>query len=160
MPMAGADVCGFLGDTHEELCARWVSLGAFYPFARSHSDLHSAPQEPFRWPAVAAAARAALATRYSLLPYLYSAFREAHARGAPVMRPLWLNFPEDGATHGVDRQFMLGASLLLTPVLEAGAGAVRGYFPGGTTWHELAYDTAPIDARCGRCCAAHFWRAH
>jgi hypothetical protein len=50
-----------------------------------------------------AAGKRVLGMRYRLLPYLYSALHDAHATGAPVMRPLWMNFPRDGATHTLDR---------------------------------------------------------
>ncbi|KAL4448263.1 hypothetical protein ABPG75_005482 [Micractinium tetrahymenae] len=148
IPMGGADICGFQGDTTPELCARWVSLGAFYPFSRDHSDLHASYQELYRWPEVAAAGKKALGMRYRLLPYLYSAFHAAHTSGAPVMRPLWLNFPADPHTHTFDRQFMVGDALLVSPVLQQGADSVEAYFPPGT-WHSLWDDGAVVEAGKG-----------
>ncbi|KFO76310.1 Lysosomal alpha-glucosidase, partial [Cuculus canorus] len=141
VPLVGADVCGFAGDTSEELCVRWTQLGAFYPFMRNHNDHGARPQEPYAFsPAAQAAMRSALRLRYSLLPFLYTLFHRAHSAGETVARPLFLEFPKDPNTWALDRQLMWGGALLITPVLEAGKTKVSGYFPAGT-WYSLTQDS-------------------
>nr|XP_056710819.1 lysosomal alpha-glucosidase [Euleptes europaea] len=142
VPLVGADVCGFVGDTSEELCVRWTQLGAFYPFMRNHNDHGNRPQEPYSFSQGAQKAmRKALLLRYSLLPYLYTLFHKAHSAGETVARPLYLEFPEDPNTWNIDRQLMWGAALLITPVLEAGKTKVSGYFPLGTWYNPMAGST-------------------
>ncbi|XP_053157607.1 lysosomal alpha-glucosidase [Hemicordylus capensis] len=167
VPLVGADICGFVGDTSEELCVRWTQLGAFYPFMRNHNDHGSKPQEPYAFSQEAQQAmRKALFLRYSLLPYLYTLFHKAHSAGETVARPLYLEFPEDPNTWNVDRQFMWGAGLLITPVLEAGKTKVSGYFPSGTWYSLIAGSTihskgqwillsAPLDTINVHVCAGH-----
>ncbi|XP_049633099.1 lysosomal alpha-glucosidase isoform X2 [Suncus etruscus] len=144
VPLVGADICGFFGDTNEELCVRWMQLGAFYPFMRNHNFLSSIPQEPYRFSEEAQRAmKKALRLRYALLPFLYSLFHRAHVQGDTVARALLLEFPQDPTTWTVDRQLLWGAALLITPVLEPGKTEVTGYFPAGT-WYEL--HSMPLEA--------------
>ena len=69
IPFVGADTCGFNGNTDEELCNRWMQMGAFLPFYRNHNVRESLHQEPYNWDSVAEASRTAMRARYSLLPY-------------------------------------------------------------------------------------------
>lgn len=137
LPMVGADICGFIDDTTEELCARWIEVGAFYPFSRNHNTLGAAPQELYLWDSVTNAAKTALGMRYQLLPYLYTLFYFASTAGATVTRPLWFNFPGDPETRGIVSQFMLGDAILVSPVLSQGAVAVNAYFPPGAMWYSF-----------------------
>ncbi|KAJ8037783.1 Lysosomal alpha-glucosidase [Holothuria leucospilota] len=147
IPLVGADICGFQGNTNEELCVRWHQLGAFYPFSRNHNSLSCGPvtcidQDPGAWSSSAQdIIREALTTRYLLLPYLYTLFAGAHENGTTVVRPLFFEYPSDPATYSVDRQFLWGSSLLISPVLEQGATSVESVLPAGV-WYDFYNGTA------------------
>ncbi|NXC83549.1 LYAG glucosidase, partial [Cercotrichas coryphoeus] len=137
IPLVGADICGFSGSTSEELCTRWMQLGAFYPFSRNHNTQNEQAQDPTVFsPAARTAMKDVLLTRYSLLPFLYTLFHRAHLQGDTVARPLFFEFPRDVATWELDSQFLWGRSLLVTPVLEPGVDSVTGYVPQGT-WYDF-----------------------
>ncbi len=152
IPMIGADICGFIYDTTEELCTRWIEVGAFYPFSRNHNTLGAAPQELYLWSNVATAAKSALGMRYQILPFLYTLFYKAHTAGDTVARALWMNFPADATALSVDRQFMLGNTILVSPVLDQGATSVNAYFPQGF-WYNFVDHTLAVDAS-----AAGVWK--
>ena len=85
-------------------------------------------QELYRWNSVAAIARDFLTIRYLLLPYYYTLFYLAHRPVSPkdppsatVTHPLFFEFPSDVTTYDIDRQFLVGPGLLVSPVLEQGA---------------------------------------
>ncbi|KAM8854558.1 sucrase-isomaltase, intestinal [Synchiropus picturatus] len=141
VPYIGADVCGFFDDSSEELCRRWMQVGAFYPFSRNHNAQGYKPQDPAAYGAESALVRSSkhyLNIRYTLLPYLYTLFYRAHTTGDTVVRPLMHEFYSDSATWAVDRQFLWGKHLLITPVLDPGVDRVQAYLPDAV-WYD--YET-------------------
>ncbi|KAF9220372.1 glycoside hydrolase family 31 protein [Gyrodon lividus] len=149
IPMVGADTCGFNDNTDEELCNRWMQLSAFVPFYRNHNTYGALPQEPYRWDSVANASRIAIAARYSLLPYWYTLFANASTYGLPPVRALFYEFPDEPELFTVDRQWLVGSDILVTPVLTPGATTVDGIFPGRGSviwrdwWTHAVVNTSP-----------------
>jgi alpha-glucosidase len=146
----GADIGGFFRSCTPELYARWIQLGALYPFARTHTIWASRRQEPWRFGArVEAIARSALQLRMRLLPYLYGLFREAEEHGTPVWRPLFYEFPDDPESAAVEDQLLLGPSLLVAPVVTRGTLERELYLPPGDwfSWHDDALYRGPRRVR-------------
>ncbi|XP_046463507.1 sucrase-isomaltase, intestinal-like isoform X2 [Daphnia pulex] len=146
IPYIGADICGFFEPTTEELCARWMELGAFYPFSRNHNTFGMPPQDPAIWSSVASASKTALNIRYRLLPYLYTLFYHSHTTGSTVVRPLYHEYPTDLRAKSVDTQFLWGPALLISPVLVEKATELKAYLPSDT-WYD--YYTGKKEATSG-----------
>uniref|UniRef100_A0A2P2Q4H9 Alpha-xylosidase family protein n=1 Tax=Rhizophora mucronata TaxID=61149 RepID=A0A2P2Q4H9_RHIMU len=149
VPMVGSDICGFYPAPTEELCNRWIEVGAFYPFSRDHANYYSPRQELYQWPSVAESARNALGLRYRLLPYLYTLNYAAHTTGAPIARPVFFSFPNYVECYGLSTQFLLGSSLMISPVLEQGKSQVVAVFPPGT-WYSMSDMTQFIHSEGGQ----------
>ncbi|TFK48006.1 hypothetical protein OE88DRAFT_1665015 [Heliocybe sulcata] len=150
IPMVGADTCGFNDNTDEELCNRWMQLSAFTPFYRNHNTLGAISQEPYVWESVANASRTAMAVRYSMLPYWYTLFANSSTYGSPAVRALFYEFPDEPELFAVDRQFLIGRDILVTPVLTPNVSTVDGVFPGRgqVTWRDW-YTHEAVNATSG-----------
>jgi alpha-glucosidase len=132
----GVDIGGFFGDCDGELLARWTEFGAFQPFCRNHSAPGTVAQEPWAfgepWESVC---RDMLRLRMRLVPYLYTLFEECHRTGAPVLRPLLFEYPDDPVTYAADDQFLVGEALLVAPITRPGIEHRHVYLPAGTWCH-------------------------
>ncbi|VDK57865.1 unnamed protein product [Cylicostephanus goldi] len=135
-PYIGSDICGFNGNTTEELCLRWQQMGAFHTFMRNHNGKGLPPQDPAQWSSVTEATIKANLFRYSYLPYLYSLHFQASMYGKTVIRPVFYEFPEDSKTHDLGYEFLWGSSMLIAPVLHEGATEVKAYLPKDD-WYSL-----------------------
>lgn len=119
--MAGADVGGFAGTPQPDLLTKWLEIAAFQPIDRDHTAKGTAYQEPWvHGPERENIARRFIEERYRLMPYLYTTTEEMSRTGVPILRPLFVEFPDatdDKHPMDVDtpNEFLFGPDILVAP---------------------------------------------
>lgn len=128
------DISGFESTAPADIYKRWCQFGLL----SSHSRLHGSSSYRVPWLFDEEACdilREFVNLKCRLMPYLYGQEVRSHKEGRPVLRPMFLDFPEDRACDTLDRQYMFGDSLLVAPIFKEN-GEVQYYLPEGT-WYNL-----------------------
>jgi len=129
---AGSDIGGFAEQPNGELYARWIQLGIFHPFCRTHSSGDHGEQEPWMFgDEITGIVKKFIELRYKLLPYLYTSFWNYLNEGTPMLKSLVLYDQEDAQTHHRTDEFIFGKQILVCPILEPNSKGRRMYIPRG-----------------------------
>lgn len=142
----GHDIGGSEPGCNPDLFMRWTQFAALSPFAR----LHGRQQYKLPWMYGEDAVEVFdhfTRLRHGLMPYIYSLAVEATSTGVPMTRPMFVEFPKDETCANLNRQYMLGGTLLCAPIFAAD-GCVRYYVPKGVWTNILTYDR--IEGPCWR----------
>jgi alpha-D-xyloside xylohydrolase len=124
------DIGGFEGNPDPAVFKRWLAFGLL----SSHSRLHGNESVRVPWAfdeEAVEVTRKFTKLKQTLMPYLLETSKIAHSQGAPMMRAMLLEFPEDRSCWTLDQQYMFGSDLLVAPVFSA-SGDVEFYLPAGT----------------------------
>ncbi|GIQ61221.1 alpha-glucosidase [Flavobacterium collinsii] len=165
MGFTGSDIGGFAEQPTGELYARWIQLGVFHPFCRTHSSGDHGNQEPWAFDEeVINITRKFVSLRYQLLPYLYTMFWQYIEEGVPMLKPLVYYDQEDTQTHYRNDEFIFGNQILVCPILEPNAVGRRMYIPRGEwynywtnefsmggreVWIDTKFDEIPVFVKAG-----------
>ena len=128
------DISGFESTAPADIYKRWCQFGLL----SSHSRLHGSSSYRVPWlfdDEACEILKEFVNLKCRLMPYLYGQAVCSHKEGRPVLRPMFLDFPEDRACDTLDRQYMFGDSLLVAPIFKEN-GEVQYYLPEGT-WYNL-----------------------
>jgi alpha-D-xyloside xylohydrolase len=122
-------------DDYPELYARWFEYATFLPIMRTHGSRnfnevwsYGKQAEPIL--------EKYLKLRYELMPYIYSLGYSTYQSGAPYMRALFMDFPNDAKAAAQSDEYMFGPAFLVAPVTEQGATNRQVYLPAGTDWYN------------------------
>ncbi len=133
------DISGFEQTASADIYKRWCQFGLL----SSHSRLHGSSSYRVPWlfdEEACVVLKEMVELKCRLMPYLYRLAVEAHENGLPMMRPMFVEFPQDRSCLPLDMQYMLGDSLLVAPVFEE-SGEVEYYLPEGSWYNLLTRET-------------------
>lgn len=136
IPFWTTDISGYCGDIKDypamaELYVRWMQFGIFTPLSRAHHEGGNAVEPWLFGKQAEDISRSVIEQKYKLFPYIYTYAREAHDTGLPLMRALFLEYPDDRETFKLNGQFLFGKELLVAPVVTKGAITKEVYLPQG-----------------------------
>lgn len=133
------DIGGFAGPRNDEVFEKWAPFGML----TSHSRVHgNPPKEPWLiGEEFMDSFRRSVELRYKLMPYIYAQAKDCSERGLPMLRAMFVEFPDDPGAWLVDDQYLFGSDLLVAPLFEAGSTSRSVYLPGGK-WHD--YQTGKV----------------
>ena len=134
VPMTGDDICGFFNDSWDELCARWMSLGSFFPFSRNHNHADYKSQEPYVFgknSLTYKSSKLALNMKYSLLRYYYTnLFKVSLGEKGSFFKPLFFEYYSDlNTTLDMAESFMIGDSFIIYPIYKNETDDIEVYMP-------------------------------
>ena len=149
------DMGGFVKSTPEDLYCRWIPFG----FLTSHTRAHGAPPTEL-WlydsKRVQDVFRKSAEMKYRLMPYVYAQAKECTEKGLPMLRALFVEFPDDPGAWKVDDEYLFGSQILVAPLLESGMTGRTVYLPEGKWidyqtekvyeggWHRIEAGSLPI----------------
>lgn len=123
-------------DDYPELYARWFEYAAFLPIFRAHGSRNF--NEVWSYgKAAEPILEKYLRLRYQLSPYIYSLAYKTYTTGAPFMRALFMDFPNDPKVADLSDEYMFGPAFLVAPVTEQGATSRMVYLPAGADWYNF-----------------------
>lgn len=127
-----------VGQNHDypELFTRWFQYGTFLPTLRVHGDRKHTEIWAFGKEAEAVLAKFDR-LRYQLIPYIYSQAKQTYDTGAPFMRALWVDFPNDPKVANIGDEYMFGPAFLVAPVTEQAQTEKEVYLPSGSDWYNF-----------------------
>jgi alpha-glucosidase len=135
-PLIGDDIGGFAGSPTPDLLTRWFEVGALNPIYRDHTAKGTADQEPWvHGPEHEAIRRKYIELRYQLMPYIYTGVEESTRTGIPLMRPLFLEYPQASQFYGDNRDFLFGRDFFVAPVTTEMVDAEEIGLPPGD-WYD------------------------